>query len=610
MADQTCNPSIITQALGIQATGPRTVIVPADPIIWDAETSYEYLTLVASTDFGQAYISKRDVPAGTALTDTDYWIQAASYNAQLAAIQGQLNELTSDLATQIEDVEASVKDTVFQVSSAPIIFNPYCDWYDESLDPAMTAQGITNANGQLVIGGSANDSSQAVWFVNSQTDSVSTVKFNDANNHASGLGYRNGTFYMVSNEGTVQERNSSMTLLATHNLTEPILAVDTFGETGFVGRDFNHVYIYDSSFTLQSSFEFDNNPDNVCQAITTNGDFIYCLNTYNIQIFDSEGTPLGVMLENNSFELEDATFIGDNMYVLVNPGNKGFIVLNITLASTNIGPGKLGSSIEMVQNGKTLCQSPDYLYTVHNGVTANFLYALYPITSIHINSNVSGFSVPSLSVTSRIKMSLITDQTNVEVGVNGGITGTDLVINPGVQLYPEASGIYVGNNVIHAGAKAGYPSFICKEFGFNFGSGLIVITTAQQLFSGTLHTFNSPVFLGGTADRANAGYNLITSPANSGHFTMTDFGQCAIAAGSNISNNVLVAEVSTQASGGNVVQLELTASNAHKLTFTGSGCDTSGNPIYAAVNVDNSQWNFLACKINGVNGYITNLYVR
>ena len=95
MANQTCNPSILTQALGITATGPRTVIVPADPIIWDAETSYEYLTLVASTDFGQAYISKRDVPAGTELTNTEYWIPAASFNAQLAAIQKQLAKLSN-----------------------------------------------------------------------------------------------------------------------------------------------------------------------------------------------------------------------------------------------------------------------------------------------------------------------------------------------------------------------------------------------------------------------------------------------------------------------------------------------------------------------------------
>lgn len=105
MANQTCNPQLVTQALGIQATGPRTVIVPADPIIWDESTSYEYMTLVASTDFGQGYVSKRDVPSGTPLTDTDYWIPVASYNAQLA----QLQNTVSIFEGRITDVENSVK---------------------------------------------------------------------------------------------------------------------------------------------------------------------------------------------------------------------------------------------------------------------------------------------------------------------------------------------------------------------------------------------------------------------------------------------------------------------------------------------------------------------
>lgn len=71
---------------GNRTIGPRTVIVPADPIIWDNGTSYEYLTLVASEDFGQGYVSKKDVPAGTPLTNSDYWIPVANFNAQLAAI--------------------------------------------------------------------------------------------------------------------------------------------------------------------------------------------------------------------------------------------------------------------------------------------------------------------------------------------------------------------------------------------------------------------------------------------------------------------------------------------------------------------------------------------
>ena len=112
MANQTCNPQLVTQALGIQATGPRTVIVPADPIIWDEGTSYEYLTLVASTDFGQGYVSKRDVPAGTPLTNTEYWIPVASYNAQLAQIQQdivQMDETISNVQAGVSENESAIE---------------------------------------------------------------------------------------------------------------------------------------------------------------------------------------------------------------------------------------------------------------------------------------------------------------------------------------------------------------------------------------------------------------------------------------------------------------------------------------------------------------------
>lgn len=93
----TCDVALIQNSLGIQQTGPRTVIVPADPIIWEDDKSYEYLTLVASTDFGQGYVSKKDVPAGTPLTDTDYWIPVAQYNAQLAQIQRNIADMQQSI---------------------------------------------------------------------------------------------------------------------------------------------------------------------------------------------------------------------------------------------------------------------------------------------------------------------------------------------------------------------------------------------------------------------------------------------------------------------------------------------------------------------------------
>ena len=97
-----CKPTILTQGVAVQQTGPRTVIVPADPITWDEHTSYEYLTLVSTEDFGQGYVSRRDVPSGTPLTDTDYWIPVASFNAQVGQLQSQISKIVSDLNAEIE----------------------------------------------------------------------------------------------------------------------------------------------------------------------------------------------------------------------------------------------------------------------------------------------------------------------------------------------------------------------------------------------------------------------------------------------------------------------------------------------------------------------------
>ena len=97
----TCDVNILKDALGIQQTGPRTVIVPADPIIWSAETSYEYLTLVSSAGFGQGYVAKKDVPAGTPLTDTKYWIPVASFNAQVGALQNQMDKIQETTEAQV-----------------------------------------------------------------------------------------------------------------------------------------------------------------------------------------------------------------------------------------------------------------------------------------------------------------------------------------------------------------------------------------------------------------------------------------------------------------------------------------------------------------------------
>ena len=48
-------------------------IIPKHDGVWNQKKEYEELTIVLDAESGDGYISRKPVPAGTVLTDTDYW---------------------------------------------------------------------------------------------------------------------------------------------------------------------------------------------------------------------------------------------------------------------------------------------------------------------------------------------------------------------------------------------------------------------------------------------------------------------------------------------------------------------------------------------------------
>ena len=60
----------------------------ATPVTWNSETSYNALSIVLYN--GHAYTSKQNVPAGTPLSNTNYWFPT-----------GNLYKLISDLKSLI-----------------------------------------------------------------------------------------------------------------------------------------------------------------------------------------------------------------------------------------------------------------------------------------------------------------------------------------------------------------------------------------------------------------------------------------------------------------------------------------------------------------------------
>ena len=84
--------------------GARYVPVFADPIQWDPTNVYEPLTVV--TNQGASYVSRKMVPEGIQLTNTDYWVLWADFNAQL---QHYIDEVEA-FDTRLDAVEETVND--------------------------------------------------------------------------------------------------------------------------------------------------------------------------------------------------------------------------------------------------------------------------------------------------------------------------------------------------------------------------------------------------------------------------------------------------------------------------------------------------------------------
>lgn len=70
--------------------GARYIPLFADPIEWDSSLSYEPLTVVKNQ--GSSYVSRQFVPEGVAITNEQYWILWADFNAQLEQYRAEVQQ--------------------------------------------------------------------------------------------------------------------------------------------------------------------------------------------------------------------------------------------------------------------------------------------------------------------------------------------------------------------------------------------------------------------------------------------------------------------------------------------------------------------------------------
>lgn len=87
-------------------TGKR--IVPRHDGAWNSAKEYEQLTIVLNTDDGVSYISRKKVPAGTELSDTEYWAVCSQFSRQVQNLANSLDETDAEVETLKNQVAANV----------------------------------------------------------------------------------------------------------------------------------------------------------------------------------------------------------------------------------------------------------------------------------------------------------------------------------------------------------------------------------------------------------------------------------------------------------------------------------------------------------------------
>ena len=86
-------------------------IVPRHDGVWQADKAYEPLTIVLEDGTGDSYISRRPVPAGTALSQKDYWAMCSRFSEQVKLFRDGVNTDVAQMHDHLNQTVAAVNKT-------------------------------------------------------------------------------------------------------------------------------------------------------------------------------------------------------------------------------------------------------------------------------------------------------------------------------------------------------------------------------------------------------------------------------------------------------------------------------------------------------------------
>ena len=87
--------------------GKRIVPLPCGE--WVQNREYEMLSVVLHTATGDSYIARRQVPAGTSITDTTFWAKSSDYSQQIKNYSEQLTETLRQVQADNDATESAIR---------------------------------------------------------------------------------------------------------------------------------------------------------------------------------------------------------------------------------------------------------------------------------------------------------------------------------------------------------------------------------------------------------------------------------------------------------------------------------------------------------------------
>ena len=87
--------------------GKRIVPLPCGE--WDQGKEYEMLSVVLESSSGDSYIARRQVPAGTTITDTAFWAKSSDYSQQLQNVSDLLTETLQIIRADNDATETAIR---------------------------------------------------------------------------------------------------------------------------------------------------------------------------------------------------------------------------------------------------------------------------------------------------------------------------------------------------------------------------------------------------------------------------------------------------------------------------------------------------------------------